>query len=77
MHYSEQVNDRATIGVAIVLSVLTIAFAVSMSLLSVTFAYTLARGPLRRRFPELIPLLGCAGVVFGLWYSLGALQGHL
>ncbi len=59
------------------LVVFAAATAVSMSLLSMAVAYTLAQGPLRRRFPELIPLLGCAGVVFGLWYSLGAFQGHL
>ncbi|MFL5531336.1 MAG: hypothetical protein ACJ8BC_05095, partial [Gemmatimonadales bacterium] len=59
------------------LVVFAAATAVSMSLISVVVAYTLAQGPLRRRFPELIPLLGCVGVVFGLWYSLGALQGHL
>ena len=68
-------SDKAAGVLALV--VFAAATAVSMSLLSVTVAYTLARGSLRRRFPELIPLLGCAGVVFGLWYSLGALQGHL
>jgi len=59
------------------LVVFAAATAASMSLLSVAVTCILGQGPLRRRFPELIPVLGCAGVVFGLWYSLGALQGHL
>lgn len=48
--------------------------ALSMSVLSVGVAHTLARGPVRRRMPELIPLLGTAGLLFGVWYSLEALQ---
>ncbi len=59
------------------LVVFATATAVSMSLLSVAIAYILGQGPLRRRFPELVPVLGCAGVVFGVWYSLGALTGRL
>jgi ABC-type nickel/cobalt efflux system permease component RcnA len=48
--------------------------ALSMSLLSVAVAHTIARGVVRRRLPRLIPLLGAAGLAFGVWYSLGALQ---
>lgn len=59
------------------LVVFATATAVSMSLLSVAIAYILGQGPLRRRFPELVPVLGCAGVIFGVWYSLGALSGRL
>jgi cytochrome c biogenesis protein CcdA len=59
------------------LVVFAAATAASMSLLSVGVAYILGQAPLRRRFPELIPLLGSAGLVFGVWYSLGALQGRL
>jgi cytochrome c biogenesis protein CcdA len=60
-----------------VLALLTFAAATaaSMSLLSVAFAYTLARGAIRRRLSELVPALGTAGVIFGTWYSIGALQG--
>lgn len=47
----------------------------SMSLLSIAFAYTLTRGGIRQRLSELVPVLGTAGVVFGVWYSLGAIQG--
>ena len=59
------------------LVVFATATTISMSLLSVVVAYILGQGPLRRRLPELIPVLGCAGVVFGVWYSLGALQGRV
>jgi cytochrome c biogenesis protein CcdA len=48
--------------------------ALSMSVLSVGVAHTLARSTVRRRLPELIPLLGTAGLLFGVWYSLEALQ---
>jgi hypothetical protein len=61
----------------VALVVFATATAASMSLLSVALAYILGQGPVRRRFPELIPVLGCSGVVFGVWYSLGALQGRL
>lgn len=50
------------------------ATAASMALLSIVFAHTLARGAIRRRIDELVPLLGTAGVLFGAWYSLDALQ---
>ena len=53
------------------------ATAASMSLLSMLFAQTLAQGPIRRRVAKLIPILGTAGVLFGAWYSIGALQGGL
>jgi hypothetical protein len=48
--------------------------ALSMSILSVAVAHALGRGLLRRRLPALVPVLGAAGLVFGVWYSLGALQ---
>ena len=53
------------------------ATAASMSLLSMAFAHALGRGTIRRRLSELIPVLGTAGVLFGAWYSLGALQGWI
>jgi cytochrome c biogenesis protein CcdA len=51
------------------------ATAASMALLSVALAHTLTHGIVRRRLSELVPVLGTAGVIFGAWYSLGALQG--
>jgi ABC-type nickel/cobalt efflux system permease component RcnA len=50
------------------------ATAVSMSLLSIVVAHALARGAVRRRLHELVPILGTAGVLFGAWYSLAALR---
>ncbi len=50
------------------------ATAVSMSLLSIAVAQALARGAVRRRLHEVVPILGTAGVLFGAWYSLGALR---
>jgi cytochrome c biogenesis protein CcdA len=61
----------------VALLVFAAATAGSMSLLSVGFAHTLARGGIRRRLSELVPVIGTAGVIFGVWYSLGALQGWL
>jgi ABC-type nickel/cobalt efflux system permease component RcnA len=52
------------------------ATAVSMALVSGAFGYALARGAVRRRLTDLVPVLGMASLIFGVWYSLGALQGH-
>jgi cytochrome c biogenesis protein CcdA len=46
----------------------------SMTLLSSAFAHALERAPVRRRLAQLVPLLATLGVIFGVWYSLGALQ---
>jgi hypothetical protein len=55
---------------AVVALVLLASFtAVSMTALSTGFGATLARVPLER----FAPVLGCASLVFGIWYSLGAL----
>ena len=61
----------------VVLLVFAAATAASMSLLSMVFAHTLAQRAVRRRLAELIPALGAAGVLFGAWYSIGALQGRV
>ncbi len=50
------------------------ATAASMALVSTAFAYALASGAVRRRLTGLVPLLGAASLLFGVWYSLGALQ---
>src|SRR5689334_5449034 len=61
---------------AMVLLVFAAGTALSMALLSSGFAYLLNRTALRARLAELVPLFGTAGVVFGAWYSLGALSGR-
>jgi cytochrome c biogenesis protein CcdA len=50
------------------------ATAVSMALVSTAFGHALARGAVKRRLTELVPLLGAASLLFGVWYSLGALR---
>jgi ABC-type nickel/cobalt efflux system permease component RcnA len=49
------------------------ATAVSMALVSTAFGHALARGAMQRRLTELVPLLGAASLLFGAWYSVGAL----
>jgi ABC-type nickel/cobalt efflux system permease component RcnA len=67
------VSGRAQGVVALL--IFAAATAASMSLLSMAFAHALGWGAMRRRLSELIPVLGTAGVLFGAWYSLGALHG--
>jgi cytochrome c biogenesis protein CcdA len=50
------------------------ATAVSMALVSTGFAYALSRPMIKDRLTGLIPLLGAASMVFGVWYSLDALR---
>ena len=50
------------------------ATAISMALVSTAFGLALARGTIKRRLAELVPLLGVASLLFGVWYSLGALR---
>lgn len=49
--------------------------AVSMGLVSAGFAYGLARGKIKPRLAELVPLLAGLSLLFGVWYSLDALRG--
>jgi hypothetical protein len=49
--------------------------AVSMALVSSAFGYALARGPVARRLTRLVPVLGTASLIFGVWYALGAVRG--
>ena len=56
------------------LGVFAVATAVSMSLLTLALAQLLARRAVRRRFETLVPFFGTAGLLFGVWYSLAALQ---
>jgi high-affinity nickel permease len=66
------IPDRAE---AIVALALFAAFtAISMAIASSTFGYALSREPVLRRFARLAPALGALSLVFGVWYSLGALN---
>jgi hypothetical protein len=46
--------------------------AVSMAIASTSFGYALSREAVLRRFTTVTPMLGGAGVAFGIWYALGA-----
>ena len=49
------------------------ATALSMALVSAGFGYALARGAVRNRLADLVPLLAASSLLFGVWYSVGAL----
>lgn len=66
------VSDQARAVVALLL--FAGATAVSMALVSSAFAYALARGAVRRRLSELVPLFGFASLLFGVWYSIASLH---
>ncbi len=51
------------------------ATALSMALLSTAFGYALVRGPVARRLVRLVPLLGVASLLFGVWYAISAFWG--
>jgi ABC-type nickel/cobalt efflux system permease component RcnA len=51
------------------------ATALSMGMVSAGFAYGLARGKIKPRLAELVPVLAGLSLLFGVWYSLGALRG--
>jgi hypothetical protein len=48
-----------------------------MALVSTAFGHALARGAVKRRMTELVPLFGAASLLFGVWYSLGALRNPM
>jgi ABC-type nickel/cobalt efflux system permease component RcnA len=66
------VSDR-TQG-AIALLIFAGATAASMALISTAFGYALVKGAVRRWTSDLVPWLGCASLLFGVWYSAGALK---
>jgi FtsH-binding integral membrane protein len=66
------IPDRAEALVA--LALFAFFTAVSMALASSTFGYALTREPVLRRFASVAPALGGLSLLFGLWYSLGALN---
>jgi hypothetical protein len=67
------IHDRAQALLA--LGLFAAATALSMGVLSLGAGYLLARAPVRRRLPGLVPILGTFGLVFGLWYAVGAVAG--
>lgn len=48
--------------------------AVSMGVASAAFGGVLGRDSLRRHLESLVPVFGVAGLLFGAWYALGALE---
>ncbi|MDX6656178.1 MAG: hypothetical protein QOH62_971 [Solirubrobacteraceae bacterium] len=48
--------------------------AVSMAMASTTFGFALSRGPVLRSYLTVAPAMGVLSLVFGIWYSLGALH---
>jgi ABC-type nickel/cobalt efflux system permease component RcnA len=60
---------------AVALLLFAAATAASMALVSSLFGYALTRGEVRHRVTGLVPVLGTASFIFGVWYSLGALHG--
>jgi cytochrome c biogenesis protein CcdA len=61
----------------VALVVFAAATAISMALVSTAFGHALARGAVKRRLEELVPVLGAASLLFGVWYSLGALRSPM
>jgi ABC-type nickel/cobalt efflux system permease component RcnA len=51
------------------------ATAASMALVSMAVGYALARGAVRHRLTDLVPVLGTLSLAFGVWYSLAAIRG--
>jgi ABC-type nickel/cobalt efflux system permease component RcnA len=66
------VSDRAEAVAALLL--FASATAVSMAACSAGFGLALTREPVLRRIATLTPALGALGLMFGLWYVLGALE---
>lgn len=63
-----------TAQAVLALSLFAGATAVSMALLSTAFGYALARGPVAGRLVRVVPVLGAASLVFGVWYAVTALR---
>jgi ABC-type nickel/cobalt efflux system permease component RcnA len=66
------VPGRAQGGIALL--IFAGATAASMALISTAFGYALVNGALRRRGSDLVPWFGCASLLFGVWYSAGAVK---
>jgi ABC-type nickel/cobalt efflux system permease component RcnA len=65
-------GDHAT--AALCLFILAGGAMASMAVLSSAFGYALARGSVLRNASAAIPALGVAGLLFGMWYALAALD---
>lgn len=65
--------DSPAIAVA-ALAVLALGTAVAMCILSTGFGLAFGRRPLARRLNAAVPVLGLPSLIFGAWYSLGALN---
>lgn len=55
------------------LTVFALGTAISMAGLSGAFGFALARPAVAARLPFLVPPAGILGLLFGIWYVLGAL----
>jgi hypothetical protein len=66
------IPDRVEAVVA--LALFAACTAISMAFASSTFGYALTRPRVLRRFATIAPALGAVSLVFGVWYSLGALN---
>jgi ABC-type nickel/cobalt efflux system permease component RcnA len=49
--------------------------ALSMAVVSAAFGYVLSRGPVARLVGPLMPVVGVASLLFGVWYAFGAVSG--
>jgi cytochrome c biogenesis protein CcdA len=67
-------TSGATRG-AMALVVFAVATAGSMALLSTAFGFALTQGSVQRGLARLVPVLGVASLLFGVWYSFDALGG--
>jgi ABC-type nickel/cobalt efflux system permease component RcnA len=65
------ISDRAEAVAA--LMVLALGTAVSMAMLSSGFGYAITRGPVLTRMVAFAPAMGAITLVFGCWYTLGAI----
>jgi hypothetical protein len=45
-----------------------------MALVSAGFAYMLARGGVKARLADLVPIFAVASLLVGVWYSFGAIR---
>lgn len=66
------IHDHA-LGAAALLA-FVLGTAASMAVLSCGLGYALTRGPVVRRFVAAAPALGVLSLLFGVWYTLGALE---
>lgn len=66
------ISDRTTAALA--LAVFAAATAAAMAGATLAFGRLLAQKPVAVRLEAAVPVLGVAGVLFGLWYALGSLE---